>query len=122
MLETLLDGMREFLLKKENKHIQDALDEIRCLLDYDTAKISQVCCQSRRDLVEPMENFGSMGDEEPLHMKKIAENSEQIHFPDFSTLPSVNNTKGAEGQAQIWKLSCPHRMYTSFVAVLNVDA
>ncbi|KAK6733415.1 hypothetical protein RB195_017261 [Necator americanus] len=42
MLETLLDGMREFLLKKETKHIQDALDEIRCLLDYDTAKISQV--------------------------------------------------------------------------------
>ncbi|VDL74085.1 unnamed protein product [Nippostrongylus brasiliensis] len=41
MLETLLDGMREFLLKKETKHIQDALDEIRCLLDYDTAKISQ---------------------------------------------------------------------------------
>lgn len=42
MLETLLEGMREFLLKKETKHIQDALDEIRCLLDYDTAKISQV--------------------------------------------------------------------------------
>ncbi|KAK6048282.1 hypothetical protein COOONC_14212 [Cooperia oncophora] len=42
MLETLLDGMREFLLKKETKHIQDALDEIRCLLDYDTSKISQV--------------------------------------------------------------------------------
>uniref|UniRef100_A0A0K0DMS8 HisK-N-like domain-containing protein n=1 Tax=Angiostrongylus cantonensis TaxID=6313 RepID=A0A0K0DMS8_ANGCA len=42
MLETLLDGMREFLLRKETRHIQDALDEIRCLLDYDTAKISQV--------------------------------------------------------------------------------
>ncbi|KAK6015456.1 hypothetical protein OSTOST_19118 [Ostertagia ostertagi] len=40
MLETLLDGMREFLLKKETKHIQDALDEIRCLLDYDTLNMA----------------------------------------------------------------------------------
>uniref|UniRef100_A0A1I7XTP6 Protein kinase domain-containing protein n=1 Tax=Heterorhabditis bacteriophora TaxID=37862 RepID=A0A1I7XTP6_HETBA len=42
MLETLLNGMREFILKKENKHIQDALDDIRGQLDYETAKISQV--------------------------------------------------------------------------------
>ncbi|CAB3405493.1 unnamed protein product [Caenorhabditis bovis] len=42
MLETLLDGMRDFLTKKDSRTMRKMIDDIRCLLDYDTAKIAQV--------------------------------------------------------------------------------
>lgn len=42
MLEMLLDGMRDFLLKKDNTKMQKMIDDIRGLLDYDTAKIAQI--------------------------------------------------------------------------------
>ncbi|CAI2331442.1 unnamed protein product [Caenorhabditis sp. 36 PRJEB53466] len=42
MLEMLLDGMRDFLLKKDTVHIQKVIDDIRGLLDYDSAKIAQI--------------------------------------------------------------------------------
>lgn len=46
MLEVLLDGIRTYLLKKENKYIQHAIDELRCMFDYDSARMSQVSQQS----------------------------------------------------------------------------
>ncbi|CAD6192151.1 unnamed protein product [Caenorhabditis auriculariae] len=42
MLETMLDGMREFLSKKDNHSMHKTIDDIRCMLDYDTTKIAQV--------------------------------------------------------------------------------
>lgn len=42
MLDMLLDGMREFLLKKDTAKMQKMIDDIRGLLDYDTAKIAQI--------------------------------------------------------------------------------
>lgn len=45
MLEKLLDGMRDFLLKKDNTQMQRMIDDIRVLLDYDTAKVAQVSDQ-----------------------------------------------------------------------------
>uniref|UniRef100_A0A8R1HZL4 mitogen-activated protein kinase kinase kinase n=1 Tax=Caenorhabditis japonica TaxID=281687 RepID=A0A8R1HZL4_CAEJA len=42
MLEMLLDGMRDFLLKKDNTKMQKMIDDIRALLDYDTTKIGQI--------------------------------------------------------------------------------
>ncbi|CAI5442006.1 unnamed protein product [Caenorhabditis angaria] len=42
ILEMLVDGMRDFLSKKDNVHMQKTIDNIRGLLDYDTAKIGQV--------------------------------------------------------------------------------
>lgn len=42
MLEMLLEGMREFLLKKDNTKMQTMIDEIRGLLDYDSPKIAQI--------------------------------------------------------------------------------
>lgn len=42
MLEVLLDGLQKYLLKKENKYILHAIEELRCQFDYDSGKISQV--------------------------------------------------------------------------------
>lgn len=43
MLECLLYGMKEFLIRKDNQPLQNAINRIREELDFDANKIQQVC-------------------------------------------------------------------------------
>ena len=61
MLEKLLDGIRTYLLKKENKYIQHAIEELRCMFDYDSGRMSQVFVLIFKELIlSPSDQLGAV--------------------------------------------------------------